>query len=56
MGHPRSNTSMSTTLFSVSRFGTKAARATQVARAGQLGAGNEVATKLNRYGHWEFDN
>lgn len=34
MGHPRSNTSMSTKLFSVSRFGTKAARATQVARAG----------------------
>ena len=33
MGHPRSNTSTSTTSFSVSRFGTKAARATQVARA-----------------------
>ena len=34
MGRPRSNTSTSTKLFSVSRFGTKAARATQVAPAG----------------------
>ena len=34
MSHSRSNTSTSTTSFSVSRFGTKAARATQVARAG----------------------
>ena len=33
MGRPRSNTLTSTRLFSVRRFGRKAARATQVARA-----------------------